>query len=59
MNSKLNNVTRRIVSMLMALVIAFTMVVTEKPKVKVQAAGPKLIAFTFDDGPSASQTGWT
>ena len=57
MNSKLNNVTRRIVSMLMALVIAFTMVITEKPKVKVQAAGPKLIAFTFDDGPSASQTG--
>ena len=36
MNSKLNNVTRRIISMLMALVIAFTMVITEKPKVKVQ-----------------------
>lgn len=50
-------ILKRFFAGMMALLLALTMVITDKPKVKVEAAGPKLIAFTFDDGPSSAQTG--
>ena len=48
---------KRLLAGMLAVLMALTVVYTGEPKVKVQAAGTKLIAFTFDDGPSSAQTG--
>ena len=51
------SIYRRLLAGMLAFLFALTLVVTGEPRVKVQAAGTKLIAFTFDDGPSSAQTG--
>ncbi len=54
---KSRRVFQKMLAGLLAVLIAFTLVYVGEPKVKVEAAGTKLIAFTFDDGPSSAQTG--
>ena len=39
---------KRLLAGMLAVLMALTVVYTGEPKVKVQAAGTKLIAFTFD-----------
>ena len=47
---------KKVIAFVMALVIVLTGIYFEKPAVKVEAAGTKLVAFTFDDGPGYSGT---
>ena len=50
---------RKSISRILAIAFTLIMIVTllYTPSMEVNAAGKKLIAITFDDGPSGSQTG--